>query len=380
MKTIFVGHFSSFCQSLKGASSTAGNQVQRQIMKELSLKCGAENVISYSMMPLPSWPRGPIISRSLIEESVKFLGYLNLPVLKHVVFAFRLFGRLMTKRPQLCLQYNSYFFENVSLLLYRLCRPDCVLSIFIQDIHVNPLARILSKPGLRSLSERSSICLARRFNMILPISEAIVNDFRMDHNKCEIFTGGLTDFALKLMQESERQTLVNIGVFAGALEPHNGIDRLIDQWIACGVQWPLHVFGRGSLSGYVRQASERSKKIIFHDFQPEHIILEWQSKARWNFCLRYSDGLNQTYFFPSKLFNIACAAGAVMVNDFHGLPGALRDHLCILADDLSDLPTQLAMSADLTRYENVGIRHEIIKEEYSWEKCIAKIVGTQPEP
>lgn len=374
---VFVGHFSPLSNSTGEASSTAGNQVQRQILKELGLRSGSEDVVTYSMVPMSAWPRGPLISRSLIEGPDVFPAYVNLPILKHMVFALRLLVKLIWNRPQLCLQYNSYLFENLTLLLYRLLRPSCGLVIFIQDIHVSPNAKLLSKSGLRSFSERVSLWLARRFNTIVPISEAIAKDFCMDRDKCFVFQGGVTDFALKLMQASEQQPLLDIAVFAGSLEPHNGIDRLVDRWIDCEVQWPLHIFGRGSLLEYVKLAAEGSERIVFHDFQPEDVILEWQSKARWNFCLRYSDGLDERYFFPSKLFNISCTSGVVIANDFQGIPDSLREHLCIVANDLSDLPASLATSIEPTQVEKAQMRHQLVMNQYSWGKCIEKIIETQ---
>lgn len=374
MKTVFVGHFAPIAQALEKASSAAGNQVQRQIMKELSLTCGTANVVSYSMTPMPAWPRGPLIRHSYKEGSIAFPGYLNLPILKNIVFSLWLFSHLIMARPQLCLQYNSYFFENLILLLYRLCRPSSALVIFIQDVYIIPKVSLLSKRGLRSFFEKASLWLSRRFNLIVPVSEAIIEDFHMDRGRCLIFQGGLTDFAERLMNEPDRQTLLDIGVFAGTLEPHNGIDRLVDQWIACDIQWPLHVFGRGSLREHVKLAADRSNKIVFHDMQPESIVFEWQSKARWNFCLRYSTGLNQRYFFPSKFFNIACSPGAVLVNDFHGLPDVLREHLCVVSDDLSDLPAQLAMSSEVTHQEKVRMRRSVVREQYRWKTCIEKIL------
>lgn len=375
MKTVFIGHFAPISQALQEASSAAGNQVQRKIIKELSLKCGTDNVSSFSMTPQSAWPRGSLICHSHQEGSIAFPGYLNLPILKNIVFSFWLLAYLIKVRPQLCIQYNSYFFENLTVLLYRLCRPSCVLVIFIQDIHVIPKVALLTKRGLRSFSEKASLWLARRFNFIVPISKAIIEDFRMDHGKCFVFQGGLMDFAEKLINESVQQSLLDIGVYAGALEPHNGIDRLVDQWIACDIQWPLHVFGRGSLREHVKLAAERSNKIVFHDIQPESVVVEWQSKARWNFCLRYSSGLDQRYFFPSKLFNIVCSSGDVLVNDFHGLPDVLRKYLCVLPDDLSDLRAQLAISVEFTHHEQVRMRHRVAREQFRWKTCIERIFG-----
>ncbi len=293
IKAAFVGHFSPPTKVLDAASSVAGNQVQLRISRELSEKCGIEHTVNYSMTPQAHWPQGSIVLRSSKAGMTEFIGYLNLPVLKHMIFSIRLLLRLLAARPNLCLQYNSYFFENLSFLLYRFFHRGSALALIIQDIHVAVGVPMLSKRGLRSLSERASLRLSRCFDLIVPISSAIITDFHFEASKCFVFQGGITEFAVQLMRGDE-QKLLDIGVFAGGLEPHNGVDRLVDQWLASGIQQQLHVFGRGSLEWHIEQAATQSDRIVFHGFQPEHVVLAWQSKARWNFCLRYSLGLNQT--------------------------------------------------------------------------------------
>jgi hypothetical protein len=376
MKTAFVGHFAPISQALEQASSVAGNQVQRQIFHEVSQQCGVERTACFVMTPQPFWPRGPLISRSMTEGRIEFIGYLNLPVLKHLIFALRLLVRLLVARPQLCLQYNSYLLENLALLLFRLCHRGSALAIIIQDIHVVTGVSLLSKQGLRSLSERTSLRLAKRFDMIVPISSAIVADFHFPPSKSVVFQGGITEFALQIKHGAE-QPLEEIGVFAGGLERHNGIDRLVDQWLASSIEQPLHVFGRGSLERHVKQAAQQSNRIVFHGLQPENVVLAWQLKARWNFCLRYSLGLNQTYFFPSKLFNILCAPGAVVVNDFYALPETVRDYVCVVSDDLSDLAEHLPAAASLSSPDCVRVRRELVLSKHSWHWCIGQIVHTQ---
>lgn len=374
MNAVFIGHFAPYSQARDQASSSAGNQVQRQIFRDFSDQCAPDVTACYVMTPQPFWPRGPLIVKSSIEGPIDFFGYLNLPILKHVIFALRLLTRIWVTRPQLCLQYNSYLFENLALLLYRLCLRRSTVAIIIQDIHDFAGASLLSKRGIRAIFERASLSVAKRFDIIVPISSAIIKDFQLDVSKCFVFQGGITEFAVQVMR-GQAQELEEIGVFAGGLEPHNGIDQLVDQWLASGVEQQLHVFGRGSLELHVEQAVLKSDRIVFHGFQPEHVVLDWQRKARWNFCLRYSLGLNQTYFFPSKFFNILCAPGAVVVNDFYALPDAVRDHLCIVKDDLSDLAASLLSAIDLSNPKSVDARREIVRSKHSWRSCIGQIIN-----
>jgi hypothetical protein len=373
MKTVFIGHFSPSSLCLEEASSPAGNQVQRQILHELIQGCGLDRVTCFSMCPQPFWPKGRLYFRSIVEDSIEFLGYPNLPVIKHLVFALRLFVRLIMLRPKICLQYNSYLLESLTLILYRTIRRRSSIAIIIQDIHVASGVKMLSKAGLRVLVERISLRLARRFNMIVPISSAIVVDFNLPLSNSFVFQGGITEFATRIMSEGQ-QDLAEIAVFAGGLESHNGIDRLVDEWLVGGIAHTLHVFGRGSLAKHVEQAALQSDRIVFHGFQSEEVILSWQRLARWNFCLRYSVGLNQSYFFPSKLFNILCAPGTVVVNDFHGIPTSIRPYLCIVADDLSDLAERLPASSMLSSPHSVFARRQIVCTQHSWRSCVTQLI------
>lgn len=371
MKSVFIGHFSPHSHAKGNANSAAGNQVQRQIFKELREQ--NTETFCYAMEPMPAWPNGSLITKSTDEDEIEFIGYLNVFLIKHIVFSLRVLVRLFEFRPQLCVQYNSYFFENIALLLFRLFDSNSFLTILIQDIHAEITTSFFSRRSLRALSERLSIALSRGFDLVIPISNAIIDDFRYAPQKCFLFQGGVTSFAEKLIA-GPPAPLEDIGVFAGALEPHNGIDRLVDQWIACKTDYILHVFGHGSLQAHVEAAAKHSSRVVFHGQQPEAVILQWQLRAKWNFCLRYSCGLNQKYFFPSKMFNIVCAPGAVIVNDFYALPDALRKYVEIVHDDLSNLNDALNNAAYAWSTERVERRREVVRANHSWRACVERIV------
>jgi glycosyltransferase involved in cell wall biosynthesis len=373
MRVAFLGHFAPIIRSSERASSVAGNQVQRQIFENIcQINSGGKNMC-YAMEPKPAWPDGPIIVKSEYEESISFIGYVNIPILKHVIFAIRLLVLLIINRYDFCLQYNSYVFENLALIISRNSGLVKRIAIIVQDIHVVSDVGFLSKCQLRSCIEYASLVLARRFNTIVPINKAIIDDFHLPRNRCLVFKGGATRFALEII-EMAPVFLEDYGVFAGALEPYNGVNRLIEKWIADKIQYPLHIFGRGSLTQYVEQKSKENSSIIYHGFQPEKTIMEWQKRAMWNFCLRYSIGINESYFFPSKFFNIVCSEGVPMVNNFDGLDGCICNYVGILRDDLTDLSSKLEACRSLADRNSVSKRREIIISQYSWNNCVKKIL------
>jgi glycosyltransferase involved in cell wall biosynthesis len=375
MKSLFIGHFSPSENTELLGNSSAGTQVQKQILHEM-IELTENNIICYAMSSIAVWPRGKFISKSVKEKSIEFIGFINLPVVKHIIFSLRLFKRISVFKPELCLQYNSYLFENIILLAYKFFNPKIFLVLFIQDVNIDNKSFFYSKRKLISLFERLSIALSNYFDVLIPISIAIIKDFNLSPAKSFVFQGGVTNSAIELMKKNiyDFNDLENIGVFAGALEKYNGIDALINQWLFCDTEHKLHIFGRGSLEYYVKNAAMNSNKIVFHGLKSQEVILEWQLKARWNFCLRYSIGLNQNYFFPSKFFNILCAPGSVVVNDFQAIPASVREFVEIVSDDLSDLSNILNISANISSAMKIEERRELVLSFFSWKSCIEEIV------
>jgi len=377
MSVVFIGHFSDGLGPLNAASSIAGNQVQRQIFREISERVEDEKATCFSMEPVPAWPKGPILVWSKSEERVRFIGFLNLPVLKHIVFAIRLFFQLQKHPPDLCVQYNAYLWENLTLLCTRALNAGMRISLIVQDVHVNPGLGFFSKRGIRSRMERIAMRLARNFDLVIAVTPDILKDFQLNPLRCIVFPGGVTEFAGKLARTSADK-LEDFAVFAGALEAHNGIEQLIERWESLQRQVPLHVFGKGQLASLVSAAAQRCANIRFHGFQPEHVIYEWHCRARWNVCLRYSEGLDQRYFFPSKFFNVVCAPGVVLVNDFHALPQSLRKFLVVLDDGLTGLEGALLATRDGPVAMELASRREIVRSEYDWSAAVSQLFCAIP--
>lgn len=374
-EVVLVGHLTP-SKKFGAGSSVAGNQVQLQILQQLSVHAAPGKARCYAMEAMPAWPRGPLIAPTVADSAVTFIGYLNLMVLKHLVFSLRLLFLLLRKKPRLTVQYNSYLFENCILIIYRLVRRKSVAALIIQDVHVDPEIGLFSKRGLRALSEKLSLYVARQFDFLVPISPSIVSDFNLPADRCEIFQGGATEFALNFMG-AKNECQEDFAVFAGALEPHNGVDKLIKRWQQDDIGAVLHIFGRGSLTKMATLAAMDTKKIVFHGFASEETVQAWQQRARWNFCFRYSVGLNQRYFFPSKLFNILCAPGAVLANDFFNLPLKIRRYICLIHDDFSNLAEQLKAAEEIMAPDIVASRRQEVISSHSWNACVGKIMNAK---
>ena len=100
--------------------------------------------------------------------------------------------------------------------------------------------------------------------------------------------------------KNKKNKLLPIAVFAGRLEKYNGIDKLINFWNKYITDFELHVYGSGSYESQVIKKAKANSKIKFFGLVSDKEIFQVQLNSAVNICLRYSIGLNQNYFFPSK--------------------------------------------------------------------------------
>lgn len=377
-KCVFVGHFSSNDYKNSIANSTAANQVQLKIFTEICNVFGSESSFCISMQPMPIWPRGNFYTNSVKGSNFYFPGYINLPFLKNFVFSIKVLIYLLVCKPSVCIQYNSYLFENLTLLIYRAFSKNVIISGIVQDINCNPKFEFSKSFNIKILFERFGICVLKYFDSLALVSENIINDFNLSRERCFVFQGGLTSYSYKLLSSSlnSDHSKEKYAVFAGALESYNGIDKIVTQWSEQHIEFPLHIFGRGSLSPFIASKSQESKYITYHDFQLEEVVEKWIINANWNFCLRYSININQNYFFPSKFFNLLCLKGVLICNNFNNLPSYLLPFISIVDDNLMGLSDIIKESCDSNINKDIKSCRKELDFYHDWNICVKMLIRT----
>lgn len=372
LKIIFVGAFEPRTDPSNAASSAAGNLVQCEILNVLGDKTlhPELDLSAISHGPLRAWPYGPTYSRASRIGCVDLPGFVNLPVLKHLTFGVSLFFRLLRNRPKLVIAYNPGPFETLAFLLYRAYSSKLFIVSIVQDIHTDA-GQIRS---MRALSDYLSMALARRLDIVIPISPFLIEDFSLRKDRSIVFRGGMTKQSRELLK-AQPGHLEPYAVFAGALEPYNGLDILLSKWTDFDCDLVLHVFGKGSLSSLATASSQKTNRVVFHGFAHEDVITRWQAKAAVNFCFRYSKGINQRYFFPSKFFNVLAAPGAVIANRFEGFPADVADHCHLVDDDLTNLP-EVIQAAVSSKDSEVRLtdRRKWLEANAEWNSLLQGVV------
>lgn len=382
MIVYFVGAYNQDFNAANMADSPAANQVQCKIIDEL-VKCyGEREVSSLSFTPTRSWPYGPLAVCTKRYKNGLSLGYLNISVFKNIIFSCRMLKHLYKCGVDVVVKYNATFSEAVALRILKLLKKDIFICIIIQDVNY-------PQPGAKMLLgflEQCSVKLCRGIDFIVPITESIVKDFGLPIDRVMVFNGGITRQTEEIMKvDSTKQDppKEDYAVFAGALERYNGIDLLIQKWIEFKIPMRLHVFGKGSLSNLVSSAVITSDTIVYHGFVTEEVISDWQRAASFNICLRFPVDLSARYFFPSKLFNVLAARGAVVTNDFANFPKSLRPLCSIVYDDFQNLdvllknrrtPGDCSVYQERLKWLSQHCQWSVVIEQ-CFRRCMNSIVG-----
>ncbi len=362
-KVFFIGHFSCEGAHINRFASAAGDAVQNQIVSDGYLVAGGDAFFFLSMSPEQVWPKGRFFVRSKKTALGRFIGYINLPFIKNIFFMIQIILSGIRYKPAIILQYNSYLFENIAVwALAKLTKARSCL--ILQDVKsgsaFNRLARTYDKLGNKTIG-----C----YDFYVPITSRLVLDLDLPPDRCWVFPGGVTKEGYDLLEEP--LSTQEYGVFAGALESYNGIEELLTSWTNATNNIELKIFGRGSAEGLVKDYCRVHKNITYYGFASQDEVREQQAAARYIFCLRYSKGIEEEYFFPSKFFNACCFPGILIVNDFKNLPDFMRG-LHGFQPDLSRLRDVFSLSLEDIRLE-AALRRSAVEAHASWSGILKSI-------
>ena len=340
---MYIGSYDNDYLDVNEATAAAANQVQSIIFEELKKNqlYFQKVVISFLLKPMRTWPFSSFFWMGATNNLCQTPPYINITGVKQLCFSFYLFLTLFRIYPKVIIKYNTSLLDILVLITYKLFCPNVFLVSVIQDVHYDQYRRF----HIPRLLVLFGMKLVKSFDFIIPISNKIKEDFDFPNDKVMVFKGGLTRQGVRLLAE-DAKNLMPYAVFAGSLESYNGIDILLKAWTENNIQLDLHVFGRGSCENLVRQAAVHNSRIIFHGFKNENDVFDYQKKALINLCFRFSKGIEAGYFFPSKLFNIICAPGVVLVNKFVDFPEELVSCCAIIDDDFSNLMEKIKSAFD----------------------------------
>lgn len=362
---ILLGYFDMVDLTINNVNSAAAELVQQELFSSLIEQNPKYKASFLGISPARAWPRGKFYIKGRHTNRGRLAAYLNVPILRELWLCIVILLSLLRYRPQVIIQYNSYLGLNLATLCYRFITKNKI-GIFIQDLRIGKQFTLRA-----NLVDRISAKLIKYYNYAVPISKPMAQALRLQTDRYTVYPGGVTSPWRKLLNSSSN--LEDFCLFAGALEPYNGIDRIVNYWIKNKPSLKLHVFGNGSRAEQVIQAARHNNFIIYHGTKPNETIIEYAKRAKFNWCLRYPDGLNMNFFFPSKFFNFCCAPGLLLINDFPQLPIALKSTTGFLSefDKLNEILNLPTISIERDTFS----RRNWLVHEKSWNEMTVELLN-----
>lgn len=366
MTAVFVGAFNPISDSMPYTSSGAGAKVQCEIVNSITLVEGS--ITTFIMQEFRTWPFNKFYISGFRYEKLNFLPMVNISFLKNLCFAVQVFFFLLNKKNSRVYLYNTNGILNLLMFILGLLNPKQKKILIIQDFNVPKTFayRLIFRPD-KLFSFIFSKLIKYSFDFFVPITKQLGEHLNLPVAKSYPFLGAV----LSSYKPTEVQISKNIAVFAGALEPYNGVDYLVDAWIKLNTSIELHIFGSGSLFNDIKYLASKNKNVIFHGFQNPCVVKRFTDQAKINFCLRYSRGIQQEFYFPSKFFDVVSSPGVVVCNRFSNIPSEFNDTILFVEDNFSDLSFLIeSLDLNISSYER---RLRILSDRFSWLYLIRSV-------
>jgi glycosyltransferase involved in cell wall biosynthesis len=371
MKVLFIGHFSN-SESIQPGASIAGDEVQRKIIRSLR-EIEDVDVLSISQRPARTWPRGNLIFPSSKDNYSFFPWFLNIAFVRDFLFGFYCFLYLFGNKPDKVVQYNSYLFVNIFVIAasFFLRFKNIVI---VQDYRVGGNFKTWAR-----VHDKIAGFLIRFYHVVVPVTDALAKELKVESYKCKIFPGAM-EHDSPFVESDKKKHNSNEGeikvLYAGALERHNGIDRLIDVWAGVPNNFKLLIYGKGSLEKNVLDSVKKHSNIQYLGLASKEEVHQVMLKSDFNICFRFSEGLDERFFFPSKFFSVNCYPGFALVNDFYGLPDGFRKIGLLVSDDLSNIFEIMNLDKKIIEIK-VNERLSYLYNNFIWSVLLSGVVNNE---
>ena len=305
------------------AFSRAGNMFQTNLLAGLKAN-GMEPSVVLTCRPLPAWPRSRIAvarsSRAVLScgTPITLLPILNITPLKQVLLGFSVLLRLLYwgwkhrgARARLVYTFNLTVPPAIfTLLAARLIRARAIASV--NDINVP--GETVPPTWMWRFDYFLHKLLLPRFDGLVVVSSAIIDDFapHVRHVRVE---GGIVPEMLAPRHPEPKPGPSNLFevVFAGAMEPVNGVEVMLQAISRIKGDHYRFVFaGSGTLAGAVHQAALEDSRIHYKGCLNFSELLPIYAQADVLINMRLTTKMRTRYFFPSKLMEFMASGTPVI--------------------------------------------------------------------
>lgn len=367
------------------AFSRAGHLAQLGLVQGLQ-SAGVDILQLTGFLAVPTFPRSKrwVVKAETLELSgvpTRLAGFVNLPLLKPWSLTLSLTVQLHQalrrwSKAERCivLTYNFNTFVALPALWARFRGADVVPVLFDVDIpgHTVPdtLARRLDAWLLRRL--------LRHVDAAVVITQGLADDLL--NVPSLVVEGGLgatqiqhytRTYSQGTATERQQTSTFNI-VLAGALEPYNGVDVLIEAFQALpDPDARLLIAGRGSLEPLLKQAAALDPRIQPQGYLDANGMAKLYQRASVLINHRSDARIDSRYVFPSKLIEYLATGTPIISTVFRSLRQEYQPYLVLLPDET---PAALTLALQTVKHDpdssqqRARAGQNFVLQEKSWER------------
>jgi glycosyltransferase involved in cell wall biosynthesis len=292
------------------------------------------------LVPIGMYPNSKIIffNKKSYNNDV-YIPYINIILIKHLcisifVFFFSLIWFFKNLSEKKYIFFGFLYFPFLLPMLPFKLLPNLKISSFVPDLP----SYIFTYTATNNKFKNALIpLLVFMTNQLTKINDyyIFITKYMAQHfpKRKYFIIEGFTDINLKDNKSNFIVENKNAIMYAGALYDKFGIKTLIQAFIEIEENYELWLFGYGDLTDFIIHESRKDKRIKFFGNQPNHIILDYETRARILINPRPIDEEFTKNSFPSKILEYMTSGTPVLTTKLPGIPDDYFNKLYFFEND-----------------------------------------------
>ena len=342
---IYAGHFVREDQvnAFKGPA-VSGNRMQLGIFKAIEKKCELSLIAT---TPIASYPREKAIFvhgetaelyEGAIYTKIPFINIFGIKQLTQICSLHRALRRVVKNRENaVIVNYNPYV--EIAIPTLRFAKRHKVKTVcIVADIPVTiPKSYNFIKKFFRKIEIKNYYRFIEKYDGLVVLNKQVVSQFA-DGKRFYLMDGGVTEQeiwdAVILPPEQHYNDQI---LYAGALEPYNGIREMIEGFLLVKKDVKLVICGDGTMASYVREMAEQNENIIYKGRVSHEEAVALQRESGMLISARPTDGFALKLTFPSKIIEYMLSGTPILTTRLNGLGESYDDKLFFCGQTVEEI-------------------------------------------
>lgn len=353
-KIVYLGYVVSPEEAnLASGASIAGNKMQWNIIKNLTLKKDVE-LTCVTVTPLATYPHDKNIYQRYEKAELMpgvishKVSYCNLPIIKQcwqIISMYKVADKIIKKTGAttlLCFNLFPQIGIPMRLLKRKHSKLDTVCILADLPIDDNTNRKKISS-WLRHMFEKSTWKSMKICNRYIVLNKHVMEKYLPDKSYI-VIDGGVSETDIKRYSKQVEKSKEKNVLYCGALTEYNGILNLIKAMDMLNKKDVfLDIYGGGYLEDAVKNAALKNPQIRFHGKISNQEVMKKQREAWLLINPRVIDDPIAQVTFPSKTFEYLLSGTPVLSTRLNGYTNEYDDVMVYLEDDS---PEKIALAIE----------------------------------